>query len=154
MAWGVVNYQAPGGEVPAHEFLLGCPTAVRAKLLAVLEVFRAAPPPAFSSGGKWEAMHGKMNGYYEIHCTGPGRRHYRLYCILDNGTTEELARRGFDRPQIAVINGLVKPAQPSGSIQRSSRNRAKSVSAEQSATPCSSARAARCASGMRLPAIW
>jgi Txe/YoeB family toxin of Txe-Axe toxin-antitoxin module len=71
--------------VPAHEFLLGCPTGTRAKLLAVLEVVRAAPPPAFSGGGKWEAMHGKMSGYYEIRTTGPGRRHYRLYCILDNG---------------------------------------------------------------------
>ena len=38
----------------------------------------------------------------------PGRQHYRLFCLLDNGTTEELAARGFDRPQIAVINGLVK----------------------------------------------
>jgi Txe/YoeB family toxin of Txe-Axe toxin-antitoxin module len=109
VAWGVVYYQVPGGEVPAHEFLLGCPTGVRAKLLAVLEVVRAAPPPAFSGGGKWEAMHGKMSGYYEIRCTGPGRRHYRLYCILDNGTAEELAQRGLDGPQIAVINGLAKP---------------------------------------------
>jgi hypothetical protein len=85
------------------------PTNVRARLLAVLETVRAAPPPAFSGGGKWEAMHGSMGGYYEIRVTGSGRRHYRLYCLLDNGTPAELAQRGFDRPQIAVINGLVKP---------------------------------------------
>jgi Txe/YoeB family toxin of Txe-Axe toxin-antitoxin module len=109
VTWGVVYYRARTGAVPAREFLLDCPTGVRAKLLAVLEVVRATPPPAFSGGGKWEAMHGKMSGYYEIRCTGPGRRHYRLYCILDNGTPKELAERGFDRPQIAVINGLVKP---------------------------------------------
>ncbi len=109
MMWGVVYYRAPTGSVPALEFLRGCPTGVRAKLLAVLEVVRAAPPPAFSGGGMWEAMHGKMSGYYEIRRIGPGRRHYRLYCILDNGTPQELAQRGFDRPQIAVINGLVKP---------------------------------------------
>lgn len=109
MAWGVVYYRAPSSQVPAHEFLLGCPTGVRAKLLAVLEVVRTAPPPAFSGGGKWEAMPGRMNGYYEVRCTGPGRRHYRLYCILDSGTAKELAQRGFDRPQIAVINGLAKP---------------------------------------------
>lgn len=86
MTWGVVYYQARTGATPALEFLKGCPTAVRAKLLAVLEVVREAPPPTFSGGGMWEAMHGKMNGYYEIRRTGPGRRHYRLYCILDNGT--------------------------------------------------------------------
>ena len=53
-------------------------------------------------------MHGSMGGYYEIRGTGPGRQHYRLFCVLDDGTPEELAERGFDRPQIAVINGLVK----------------------------------------------
>lgn len=41
---------------------------------AVLEAVRAAPPPAFSGGGKREAMHGTMAGYYEIRVTGPGRR--------------------------------------------------------------------------------
>ena len=29
-------------------------------------------------------------------------------CLLDNGTVRELVDRGFDRPQIAVINGMVK----------------------------------------------
>ena len=76
---------------------------------AVLEAVRAATPPAFSGGGKWEAMHGTMSGYYEIRLTGPGRRHYRLFCILDNGTAAELAERGFDGPKIVVINGMVKP---------------------------------------------
>lgn len=54
-------------------------------------------------------MHGAMSGYYEVRVTGPGRRHYRLFCLLDNGTPDELRERGFDHPQIAVVNGLVKP---------------------------------------------
>jgi hypothetical protein len=70
---------------------------------------RRAPPPAFSGGGKWEAMHGTMGGYYEIRVTGPGRRPYRLFCRLENGTSEELAERGFTEPQIVVINGMDKP---------------------------------------------
>jgi hypothetical protein len=45
---------------------------------------------------------------HEIRVTGPGRQHYRLFCILDNGSAAELAERVFDQPQIAVINGLVK----------------------------------------------
>lgn len=109
MTWGVVYFKTGDGQVPADDFLDSCPTKVEATILAVLEAVRAAPPPAFSGGGKWEAMHGSMSGYYEIRVTGPGRRHYRLFCLLDNGTGDELARRGFDRPQIAVINGLVKP---------------------------------------------
>lgn len=106
--WGVVYYADENGAAPALDFLMSCPVRVRAKLAAVLEAVRAAPPPAFSGGGKWEAMHGSMGGDYETRCTGPGRRHYRLFCLLDNGTPEELGEWGFDRPQIAVVNGLVK----------------------------------------------
>ena len=49
-----------------------------------------------------------MAGYYEIRVAGPGRRHDRLFCLLDNGTEQELTDRGSDRPQIAVINGMLK----------------------------------------------
>jgi hypothetical protein len=108
MSWGVVYYKAADGTVPAARFLTGCPTGVRATIPAVLEAVRAAPPPQFSGGGMWESMHGDMGGYYEIRVTGPGRTHYRLFCRLDNGTAQELAARGFDRPQIAVINGMCK----------------------------------------------
>jgi Txe/YoeB family toxin of Txe-Axe toxin-antitoxin module len=108
MSWGVVYYRTSGGPVPADAFLDACPAKVEATILAVLEAVRAAPPPAFSGGGKWEAMHGSMAGYYEIRVTGPGRRHYRLFCLLDNGSDEELAQRGFEVPQIVVINGMVK----------------------------------------------
>jgi hypothetical protein len=55
--------------------------------------------------GSHARLHG---GYYEIRTIGPGRKHYRLYCLLDNGSSAELAARGFDRPQIVAINGLVK----------------------------------------------
>ena len=55
-----------------------------------------------------EAMHGDMGGYYEIRLTGPGRRQYRLFCILDNGSPKELRKRGFEQPQIAAITGMVK----------------------------------------------
>jgi Txe/YoeB family toxin of Txe-Axe toxin-antitoxin module len=106
--WGVVYYQSADGRIPVEDFLDSCPMKVEATILAVLEAVRAAPPPAFSGGGKWEAMHGSMAGYYEIRVTGPGRRHYRLFCLLDNGTPEELANRGFDQPQIVAVNGMVK----------------------------------------------
>jgi Txe/YoeB family toxin of Txe-Axe toxin-antitoxin module len=109
MAWGVVYYKTSEGRVPADEFLDACPDKVEATILAVLEAVRRAPPPAFSGGGKWEAMHGAMGGYYEIRVTGPGRRQYRLFCRLDNGSPGELAERGFAEPQIAVINGMAKP---------------------------------------------
>jgi hypothetical protein len=59
--------------------------------------------------GKWEAMHGAMGGWYEIRLTGPGREQLRLFCLLENGTSDELARRGLPRLAIAVITGLRKP---------------------------------------------
>ena len=69
----------------------------------------AAPPPRFSGGGKWEAMHGTMGGWYEIRLTGPGREQLWLFCLLENGTSDELARRWLPRPAIAVITGMRKP---------------------------------------------
>src|SRR5689334_13699241 len=72
----------PTTSVPARDFLLECPDSVRAKLLAVVKAVAEAPPPAFSGGGKWEAMHGDMAGFFEIRVDGPQRRHYRLFCLL------------------------------------------------------------------------
>jgi hypothetical protein len=108
MEWGIVYYATEGGRVPAEEFLDSCPAKIDARFSAVLEAVRAAPPPRFSGGGYWEAMHGSMGGYYEIRLTGPGRRQYRLFCILDNGSLVELRERGFEQPQIAVLTGMTK----------------------------------------------
>jgi hypothetical protein len=110
MEWGVVYCVTEDGRVPAEEFLAGCPSKIDARFSAVLEAVRAAPPPKFSGGGYWEAMHGAMGGYYEIRLTGPGRHQYRLFCTLDNGSAEELRERGFVQPQIAVLTGMVKAA--------------------------------------------
>ena len=38
-----------------------------------------------------------------------GREQLRLFCLLENGTSDELARRGLPRPAIAVITGTRKP---------------------------------------------
>jgi hypothetical protein len=49
-----------------------------------------------------------MSGWYEIRVTGPGREQFRLFCLLESGTAEELARRGLRRSAIVVITGLRK----------------------------------------------
>ncbi len=105
----VIYYQAPDGTVPALEFLDECPGSIDAQFTAVLDAVAAAPPPRFSGEGKWEAMPGTMGGWYEIRLTGPGRTQFRLFCLLENGTGDELARRGLPRPAIAVITGMRKP---------------------------------------------
>ncbi|MFI5004714.1 MAG: hypothetical protein ACHQE6_06845 [Solirubrobacterales bacterium] len=74
----------------------------------MLDAVAAAPPPAFSGGGKWEAMHGDMGGYDEIRVTGPGREQFRLFCLLENAHTRTLAVRGLCGPAIAVIAGMRK----------------------------------------------
>jgi hypothetical protein len=70
VAWDVILYETQSGDVPAADFLDGCPARVRGTILAVLDAVAAAPPPSFSGGGKWEAMHGSMGGYYEIRLPG------------------------------------------------------------------------------------
>ncbi len=63
----------------------------------------AAPPKRFAGGGKWERMHGDMQGFYEVRVDGPGRHHYRLFCLLDY---EAVSR---DKPLLVVIDGRDKP---------------------------------------------
>jgi hypothetical protein len=107
--WVVVYYRAPDRSVPAIEFLDACPGKIDAEFNAVLDAVAAAPPPRFSGGGKWEAMHGTMTGWHEIRLTGPGREQFRLFCPLENADDEELHRRGLRKPAIAVIAGMRKP---------------------------------------------
>lgn len=107
--WDVVYFETADGRCPTDEFLDGCPTKVEAQLLAVIDDVAAAPPPRYSGGGRWEAMHGDMGGFYEARAQGPKREQFRLFCVLENGSPEELARRGLPGPTIAVIAGLRKP---------------------------------------------
>ena len=63
------------------EFLDSIPGTVAAEIHAVLDAVAAAPPPSFSGGGKWEAMHDEMAGYFEVRVQGGGLNH-RLFCVL------------------------------------------------------------------------
>lgn len=102
--WGLVFFREEDGAVPARAFLDACPVPVAAKMLAVLDAVRRAPPPAFSGGGMCEAM----GGYHEIRVQGPGRKHCRLFCLLENGDRAHLAACGFTGPRIVLIDGGVK----------------------------------------------
>jgi len=108
VAWEIIFYATADGSVPGADFLDGCPRKVRGTILAVLDAVAATPPPAFSGGGKWEAMHGDMGGYYEIRITGPGREQFRVFCLLENADQDTLTARGLRKPAIAVITGMRK----------------------------------------------
>ncbi len=95
----------PTQSVPARDFLDRCPTTVAAKLLAVVKAVADAPPPMFSGGGKWEAMHGEMNGFFEVRVDGPKRHHYRLFCMLER----DGAKVGLGGPSLVLIAGKDKP---------------------------------------------
>lgn len=88
-------------DVPARNFLNAIPMKIAAEIHAVLNAVAEAPPPAFSGGGKWQAMHGAMAGIYEIRVQGAGRNH-RLFCILDRGDD-------LGGPSIVCLGGLTKP---------------------------------------------
>jgi hypothetical protein len=93
----------PSRSVPAREYLDRCPVAAR--LIAVVKAVAASPPPAFSGGGKWEAMHAEMAGYYEVRVDGPQRRHFRLFCLLER----DGATVGLGGPSLVLVAGMDKP---------------------------------------------
>lgn len=86
MEWGISYYKAEDDSVPGDDFLDGLPAKTSAHFYAVLEAVRAAPPPRFSGGGYWEAMHGSMNGYYEVRKRAK-KEHHRLFCVLEKRMT-------------------------------------------------------------------
>lgn len=88
--------------VPAIDFFETLPPKVAAEIHAVLAAVAAAPPPSFSGGGKWEAMHGDMSGYFEVRVRGGGMNH-RLFCILERGAED------LGGSSIICIDGLSKP---------------------------------------------
>jgi Txe/YoeB family toxin of Txe-Axe toxin-antitoxin module len=87
---------------PRIEFLSSLPPKTAAEFHAILDAVAKAPPPAFSGGGKWEAMHGDMAGIYEARVTSRGANH-RLFCLLLR-TSERL-----DGSSIVCLGGLSKP---------------------------------------------
>lgn len=72
---------------------------MRAALVAV----GSAPPKRFVGGGYWEAMKGHMTGWFALRADGPGRHHYRLFCLLDYEAA------GRPKPLLVVIDGRDKP---------------------------------------------
>ncbi len=72
---------------------------MRAALVAVA----SAPPKRFAGGGYWQAMKGAMTGWFELRVDGPGRHHYRLFCLLDYDA------EGLEKPLLVVIDGRDKP---------------------------------------------
>ncbi len=94
----------PGQSCPGRTFLREvCPVKVRSTMTAVLAAVAAAPPKRFAGGGYWEAMKGEMAGWFEVRVDGPGRRHYRLFCLLD------YEAEGSEKPLLVVVAGLDKP---------------------------------------------
>jgi Txe/YoeB family toxin of Txe-Axe toxin-antitoxin module len=97
----------PTEAVPARDFLDASPAKVSATMIAVVHAVADAPPPTFSGGGKWEAMHGKMGGIYEVRVDGPNRHHYRLFCVLERAGAD----LGLGGPSLVLVCGKDKPFQ-------------------------------------------
>jgi hypothetical protein len=56
----------PHRGVPAIKFFDRLSAKSVAEFQSVLDAVAEAPPPAFSGGGKWDAMHDEMAGFYEV----------------------------------------------------------------------------------------
>jgi hypothetical protein len=96
-------------EPAARRFLAAVPPSVSEHIDGIISALLARDPTRFRGGGYWEAMHGDMRGWFELRCTGPGREQFRLFCLLENGTEDDLVTLGLDSPTVVIITGLRKP---------------------------------------------
>ena len=100
--WLIHFFEQSSNVVPTLVFLDALPDKVVAKIQAILDAVAEAPPPAFSGGGKWEAMHGAMSGIYEVRVQGAGQNH-RLFCLLERDASD------LGGSSIVCLGGLSKP---------------------------------------------
>lgn len=94
----------PMEDVPGRTFLDACPPGIAARLLAVVKAVADSPPPMFSGGGMWEAMHDEMKGYFEVRVGGEDREHFRLFCLLDRNGADV----GLGGPSLVIVAGARK----------------------------------------------
>jgi hypothetical protein len=106
--WLLHFFQRLDGSVPAIDFFDSIPMVVVAEFEAILDAVTEAPPPAFAGGGKWEAMHGEMGGFYEARVQHKGLN-YRLFCLLERASV------GLGGSSLVVIEGLSKPRRTAAS---------------------------------------
>lgn len=92
----------PNESRPGKDFIMACPRKVGQKLFTIIDAVVKGPPPRFSGGGMWEAMHGEMAGYYEARTRGPENRLYRLFCFLEH------ERPGLAHPSLIILGGMWK----------------------------------------------
>ena len=96
----------PDESVPSLDFFEGLSAKIADKIAAevhaVLDAVAEAPPPSFAGGGKWEAMHGDMAGFYEVRVQGTGQNH-RLFCLLARDAAD------LGGSSIVCLDGLSKP---------------------------------------------
>lgn len=91
----------PAQSCPGFDFLTAIDARAAQKLRKILRSVAGAPPPSWTGGGTWEAMHDDMAGYYEAR-TELGEWLYRLFCLLEREAA------GLPNPSIIVIDGLKK----------------------------------------------
>lgn len=96
--------------VPSVEFLDALPAKVAAEIHAVLDAVANAPPPSFSGGGKWEAMHDDMAGLFEVRVQGGGKNH-RLFCLLERDADD------LGGSRIVCLGGLSKPPRTAANLR-------------------------------------
>ena len=125
-AWRDSFFMAANGTKPAEEWLLALPSKPAAEAIAVIKAVRDAPPPAFSGGGTWEAMHGEMAGIFEVRCRHGDQLH-RLFCLLD--------RNHPDGPALVMLDGESRPNRTAipESVDRRVRERRDAYQATRSA---------------------
>ena len=107
----------PGESVPALDFFEGLPPKIAAEINAVLDAVAEAPPPSFSGGGKWVAMHGDMAGFYAARVQAAGQNH-RLFCLLARDAAD------LGGSSIVCLGGLSKPRRQAAAPRDYARIRA------------------------------
>ncbi len=100
MLWGVewlVTTEDAGRNVPAFDFLLRQPPAVRTQLLAIVDAVRSTGPDQWKDTSSHDSMHGTCGHLHEAR-DRHGQMLYRLYLLWQR-----------HEKRVVIVNGAAKP---------------------------------------------
>ncbi len=105
MLWDVewlVKTDGGRRDVPAFEFLLGQPPAVRVQLLAIVDAVRSTGPDQWRDTSSHDSMHGACEHLHEAR-DRHGQMLYRLYLLWQRREKRVVILDGGAKPNAAAL---------------------------------------------------
>ena len=79
----VVVFSTETGSSPFFDYFDTLQPKLQVRLRAIIAAILVTGPSRFRPCANWLPMRGDLQGLFEIRFVGPGRRHHRVFCVIE-----------------------------------------------------------------------